>query len=425
MVIGTAGHVDHGKTALIRALTGQDTDRLPEEKRRGISIDLGFAAFPLPSGRVAGIVDVPGHERFVHNMVAGVAGMDAVLLVVAADEGVMPQTREHLDILQLLGVRRGIVVLTKVDLCEPEWVDLVEEEVRAAVAGTFLADAPILRVSSVTGEGLEALKDAVDRLVPTVPARPESGYARLPVDRVFTAPGFGTVVTGTLLSGRVRGEDRLELLPAGRTVRVRQVQVHGQPVDAAVAGNRVALNLVGVERHEVARGDVLITPGALRAGDLLAVRVDVLARAPAPLRNEQRVRVHAGTAEVVARALVLDGEAVEPGAGGYVLFRAERPLVVARGDRILLRTLSPVATLGGGVVLDTGRRYRRGDAEGLRELALRASGRDEDIVGTILAAGRPVTPQAVARRVGAPLEAVLPVLESLVAAANALGSSRA
>ncbi len=416
MIIGTAGHVDHGKTTLIRALTGEDTDRLPEEKRRGISIDLGFARFVLPSGREAGVVDVPGHERFIRNMVAGVVGMDLVLLVVAADEGVMPQTREHLDILDLLGVQAGIVVITKKDLVEPEWLDLVRDEVRQALRGTFLADAPMVAVSSVTGEGLEELKQAIDRMVPAVRPRDEEGFTRLPVDRVFTVAGFGTVVTGTLLSGTVAPEDRLEILPARREVRVRQVQVHGRAVARATAGQRVALNLVGVERGEVERGDVLATPGSLAPAATFAARLRLLSSAPRPLRNEERVRLHVGTAEVLGRVLLLDREELQPGETAFMQFKAEQPVTVARGDRYIIRTYSPMVTVGGGEVAEAGRRFKRYNPAGLAELETLAVGDRTAVLLHVLGQGLPLTAEEVARRVGAPWPALAPEVASLATA---------
>lgn len=381
-IIGTAGHVDHGKTALIRALTGVDTDRLPEEKQRGISIELGFAPLRLPSGRRAGVVDVPGHERFVHHMVAGAAGMDLVILVVAADEGIMPQTREHVDILSLLGIRHGLVALTKVDLVDSEWLELVGEEVRRYLAGTFLGDAPIIGVSSVTGQGLEALRQELDRLLGRVPPRDPGGPVRLPVDRVFTAPGFGTVVTGTLVSGTVRTGDTVEVLPGGRQARVRQVQVHGERVEEAVAGQRVALNLAGLEHRRVERGQVVCTPGVFSSTSRLAGRLELLPGA-APLRSGTRVHFHLGTAEVSARVVLLDREELLPGAEGLARFRLEGEVVAARGDRFVVRSWSPLRTVGGGKVLaphSWHRRYAAAHLESLRELE------EEGISGEVLAA---------------------------------------
>lgn len=427
LIVGTAGHVDHGKTALVRALTGQDTDRLPEEKRRGISIDLGFASFHLPGGREVGLVDVPGHERFIRNMVAGASGMDLVMLVVAADEGVMPQTREHLDILELLGVQAGVVVITKRDLVEPEWLDMVAEEVRTAVAGSFLAGAPMVAVSAVTGEGLEGLKRTLEDLAPAVTPKDPSGFVRLPVDRVFTVAGFGTVVTGTLFSGSAAVEDRLELLPSRRPVRVRQVQVHGRKLPRALAGQRVALNLAGVDKDEVRRGDVLVTPGTLSPCDTFGGRLRLLASgtspgdaAPRALSSGARVRLHVGTAEAVCRVLLLDREELSPGESCFVQFKMERGLAVARGDHFIVRRHSPVATVGGGVVIAPGRRFKRFNPEGLRELAALESGDPQAVVEAMLGGERPLTGTELSRRAGLAPAQLAPLVSGLAAAGRAV-----
>jgi selenocysteine-specific elongation factor len=367
VVFGTAGHIDHGKTTLVRALTGTDTDRLPDEKRRGISIDLGFAPWTLPSGRPAAFVDVPGHERFVRNMVAGVHGMDAVLLVVAADEGVMPQTREHLAILTLLGVEQGLTVLTKRDLVDAEWLELVQEETRDAVAGTLLADAPLLAVSAVTGEGLEELVRALDDLADRLPARDVQGSPRLPIDRVFTVRGFGTVVTGTLTSGRVRQDDALVVMPEGWPVRARGLEVHGRRVEEAEAGQRVAVNVGGVDRAQLRRGQVLSRPGLLSAATVAQVRVSLLPNAPA-LKQRARVHVHAGTDEVLGRLYFYDRAALEAGDQAWAELRTEAPVVLLRGDRVLFRSYSPVTTIGGGVVAEVGQHHGRREPELLARL---------------------------------------------------------
>ncbi|MDP2873645.1 MAG: selenocysteine-specific translation elongation factor [Bacillota bacterium] len=366
VIIGTAGHVDHGKTSLVRALTGVETDRLPEEKRREMTIDLGFANFSLPSGRRASIVDVPGHERFVGNMLAGATGIDLVLFVVAADEGAMPQTFEHLDILDLLGLEVGIIVLTKTDLVEPDWLEMVQEEVREATAGTFLAAAPIVPVSSRTGHGLDELVRRCDEALDRVSGKAAYGPARLPVDRVFTVAGFGTVVTGTLLSGRVAVEDRLELLPAGREVRVRSLQVHGEDRPLALAGQRIAVNLAGLERSEVARGEVLASPGAFSPGDRFDGELRLVGRAPRALRSRSRVHLHTGTSEVIGRLLLLDRLLLEPGESALVQFHSEAPLVLGARDRFIIRSYSPVRTIGGGVVVDPHPPWRRRRLRGSR-----------------------------------------------------------
>lgn len=416
MVIGTAGHIDHGKTALVRALTGQDTDRLPEERSRGISIDLGFAHFRLPGGRMASVVDVPGHERFIRNMLAGATGIDMVLLVVAADEGVMPQTREHLDILGLLELSCGVVALTKVDLVEPEWLDLMEEEVRGALSGTFLEGAPMVRVSAVTGQGIPELAQALDRVLPAVPPRDLSAFARLPIDRVFTVPGFGTVVTGTLRSGRIRVEDRLELLPGRRAVRVRGLQVHGAPVEEAGAGQRVAVNLAGVDREEVSRGHVLAPPGCLSPASLFSARLRLLPGARR-LANNTRVHLHTGTSEVLARVLLLDREELAPGEEAFARLKTETPLVAGSGDQYILRSYSPTVTIGGGRLLEAGVRRRRFAARDLAELALREAGDPRQLALARIVGGgiRPVAVAELTRTLGLEADERDRILASLAA----------
>jgi len=372
LIIGTAGHVDHGKTVLIKALTGVDTDRLQEEKERGISIDLGFAPFKLPSGRLAGVVDVPGHERFIHNMLAGAAGMDLVMLVVDASEGVMPQTREHLDILQILGVQKGIVVITKADLVEEEWRDLVQEEIREELSSTFLEEAPILTVSALKGQGLEELKAMIDEMTAVLEPRSSSGPLRLPVDRSFVIAGFGTVITGTLVQGSVKTGETVAIVPPGLEARVRNIQVHDADVKEALAGSRVALNLSGLEKSEVQRGSVISTPGYYRQTALIDVAVELLPRAPRKLKNLDPVHFFLGTARVVAKLLLLDSEELLPGETALVQCRLDRPLVAERGDPFVIRSYSPMTTIGGGKVLDPyparHRRFRTEVIERLREL---------------------------------------------------------
>jgi len=372
LIIGTAGHVDHGKTVLIKALTGVDTDRLQEEKERGISIDLGFAPFKLPSGRLAGVVDVPGHERFIHNMLAGAAGMDLVMIVVDASEGVMPQTREHLDILQILGVQKGIVVITKADLVEEEWRDLVQEEIREELRGTFLEEAPILTVSALKGQGLEELKAMIDEMTAVLEPRSSSGPLRLPVDRSFVISGFGTVITGTLVQGSVKTGETVAIVPPGLEARVRNIQVHDADVKEALAGSRVALNLSGLEKSEVQRGSVISTPGYYRQTALIDVAVALLPRAPRKLKNLDPVHFFLGTARVVAKLLLLDSEELLPGETALVQCRLDRPLVAERGDPFVIRSYSPMSTIGGGKVLDPyparHRRFRTEVIEILREL---------------------------------------------------------
>jgi selenocysteine-specific elongation factor len=352
VVVGTAGHIDHGKSTLVQALTGIDPDRLKEEKERGITIDIGFAHLDLGDGLTLGVVDVPGHERFVKNMLAGVGGIDLVMLVIAADEGVMPQTREHLAICQLLHVRSGLVVLTKRDLAEPEWLELVQEDVRGVLRGTFLEDRPIVPVSAKTGEGLDALKRELAGLARAAEPRGTDATFRLPIDRVFTIRGFGTVVTGTVSAGQIDLDERVEVYPRGLQAKVRGLQTHGQSVSRAVAGQRTAVNLQGLERAALERGDVLSLPGLLRPTFMLDATCELLADAPAPLAARQRVRLHLGTSEIMARVHLLEGQAIEPGSRGYVQLRLEAPVVALPRDRYVIRSYSPMVTIGGGTLLD-------------------------------------------------------------------------
>jgi selenocysteine-specific elongation factor len=355
LIIGTAGHVDHGKTSLIRALTGIETDRLKQEQERGITIELGFAWFDLPAGRRAGIIDVPGHERFVGNMLAGATGIDLVLLVVAADEGVMPQTREHLAILELLGVQTGIVVVTKVDLVDPELVELAEEEIAEALEGTFLERAPRVPISVVTGQGLEELKQVIGQMAISASERPQRNFSRLPIDRVFVRKGFGTVVTGTLLDGTLSEGDQVLLMPGEISSRIRQIQVHGNHLSQALPGQRAAINLAGVERQEIHRGMVLFKGEGLGAVDKVAARFKLLPDAPTLVSNT-RVRFHCGSSETIGRAVVLGAETIEPGEDALVQFRLEEPVVAVRGDHYVVRSWSPVTTIGGGEIIEAGRR---------------------------------------------------------------------
>jgi selenocysteine-specific elongation factor len=360
VIVGTAGHIDHGKTALVRALTGVDADRLPEEKRRGITIDLGFAELDLGDVRL-GFVDVPGHERFVKNMLAGAHGIDLVALVIAADEGVMPQTREHFDICRLLDVKSGLVVLTKTDMVDEELLELVRSESEELVAGSFLEGGAVVAVSARTGQGIEELKATLREAALNVPSRGSGSVARLPVDRSFTMRGFGAVVTGTLVAGEIEEGQELELLPAGGRVRVRGLQVHGASVRKAEAGQRTAINLGGVEASSVERGMTLAPAGRLSATQIVDARVTVLADAPRALKTRQRVRVHHGTAEALARVAVLEesGE-IAPGASGLAQLRLESPIVALPGDRFILRTYSPQRTIAGGEILDAHAQKRRG-----------------------------------------------------------------
>lgn len=352
IIVGTAGHIDHGKSALVRALTGTDPDRLPEEKRRGITIDLGFADLELNGFRF-GFVDVPGHERFVKNMLAGAHGIDLLALVIAADEGVMPQTREHFDICRLLGVQNGLVVITKKDLVEQEMLPLVEDDARALVAGSFLEGAPIVSVSSKTGEGLDELRSLLTQIAERVPPRSADFTTRLPIDRAFSMKGFGTVVTGTLISGQIAEGDELELLPPGLKVRVRGLQVHGHAVKQAHAGQRTAVNLAGIDTAQIERGMVLAPPGRLRPTQIIDVWIDVLPGIARPVRSRSRIRFHLGAAEVLGRVTVLDGASEIPaGKGALAQIRLEAPVVALHEDRFILRSYSPADTIGGGKIVN-------------------------------------------------------------------------
>jgi selenocysteine-specific elongation factor len=395
VVLGTAGHVDHGKTSLVRALTGIDTDRLVEEKRRGITIELGFAHLALPGGIVAGVVDVPGHERFVRSMAAGAGGMDLVVLVVAADEGVMPQTREHVDICRLLGVQRGLVAITKADLLPglgADWLPLLEADVREVTRGTFLEDCPLLPVSASTGEGLDALRAELARLAEEVPERPADGPLFLPVDRAFSMKGFGTVVTGTLLSGAVAPEDEGALLPPSQgtgALRVRSVQVHGKPAARALAGQRTAVNLPGIEPSAIRRGQALVHGGVVPPSSLLDVEVTLLAAATKPLRHRAKLLLHVGTAQVPAAVALLDRAELAPGQSAWAQLRLAEPVAALPGQRFILRGFAALQgrgkTVGGGRILAVAApRRRRGRPETTRQLEVLAHGDPDARVGAVL-----------------------------------------
>ena len=352
IVLGTAGHVDHGKTSFVRALTGIDTDRLKEEKERGITIELGFAYLDLECGHRLGIIDVPGHERFVKNMVAGVTGIDLVAFVIAADEGIMPQTREHFEICRLLGVKKGLIVITKKDMVEADWLELVEDEVRGFFVDSFLADAPLVMVSSTTGEGIDAARRTLNELVAACEFTEAYGPFRLAIDRIFTMKGFGAVVTGTSLSGRVAVGDDVRIYPKEFDGKIRGIQVHGQSVALVEAGNRTAINIQGVEMEMIERGDVLATPGCLKPSYMLDAEFIFLSSNEKPLKNRTRVRVHLGTAEIMGRVVLLEDEEITPGRTANVQLLLEEPVGVWPGDHYVVRRYSPVTTIGGGVVLN-------------------------------------------------------------------------
>ena len=372
IILGTAGHIDHGKTSLIKALTGTETDRLKEEKLRGITIELGFASLDLPSGQHIGIVDVPGHEKFIKNMVAGATGIDIVAMVIAADEGVMPQTREHLEICSLLKVKHGLIVLTKIDMVDEEWLDLVKEDIGEYVKGTFLEGAPTVPVSSATGEGIPQLLEILEELSEEIPERSVTGLFRLPVDRVFTMKGFGTVITGTLSAGQISVEDTIMIYPSREISKVRGIQVHNQSLQTATAGMRTAINFKGLERSNINRGDVLSTPDGLKPSFLLDGTMHYLASNPKPLKHRTQVRFHTGTVEVMGNLILLDQEILKPGESGFVQLRLDSPVPCVKGDRFVIRSWSPVRTLGGGEILNPlpvkHKRLREDVIEGLKTL---------------------------------------------------------
>lgn len=382
IIVGTAGHIDHGKTTLIKALTGRNTDRWEEEQRRGITIDLGFTYFDLPGGDRVGIIDVPGHERFINNMVAGVVGMDLVLLVISADEGIMPQTKEHVDILSLLGIEKSIIVLNKCDLVDGEWLELVEEEVREELEGTFLEHAPVVKVSAATGEGLDGLISTIERMTSDeVVAKDIQTIPRLPVDRAFSLSGFGTIITGTLVSGTISKEDTLEMYPVGKECKIRSIQVHGQDKDKCYAGQRVAINLSNVKKREIKRGCVLAPKNSMKNTDLLDVKLRVLDSSMRVLTNHMRLHFYTGTSEILCRAVLLDREEIGPGESGYVQLRLEEEAAVRRGDKFVVRFYSPMETIGGGVVLEPNpgvkRRFQQNVIE---ELERKESGSTADVI---------------------------------------------
>ncbi len=352
LIIGTAGHVDHGKTQLIQALTGKDTDRLVEEKDRGISVDLGFAPFELPSGRTAGVVDVPGHEKFIHNMLAGIAGIDLVLLVIDVNEGIMPQTKEHLAIMELLQIKSGIIVLTKIDLAQEEWTTLMEEEVRESLEGTFLEAAPLLKTSVKTGEGLELLKTTIDDMLVNIPPKDEEGPVRMPIDRAFKISGFGTIVTGTLISGTINKDEALEIVPGHTQTRARQLQVHGQQVESGKAGQRLAVNLPNISAEKLERGYILSEPGYFAAEKRCDVRVSMISEVDWELKNGSPIHLHVGAGETVARIYFYGQKRLLPGESGLAQLRLNNALPIFRKDKFIIRSYSPVTTIGGGTILE-------------------------------------------------------------------------
>ena len=417
IIIGTAGHIDHGKTTLIRALTGRNTDRLKEEQDRGITIELGFTWFDLESGLRCGIIDVPGHEKFIQQMVSGVVGMDMVLLVVAADEGIMPQTREHLDILELLGIEKCILVLTKCDTVDPEWISMMEEDIRKELKGSILENAPVVRVSSVTGKGIEALKKEIEKMVSSLPERDTKGIPRLPIDRVFSLQGFGTIITGTLISGTLHKGDALEIYPEGLKARIRNIQVHEQDSEIAEAGQRVALNLTGVKKEELHKGSVISLENSMENSTLMDGKVTMLPDTKRSLKNRERLHFLSGTKEVLCRVVLLDKEEIGPGEEGLCEFILEEETVFKRGDRFILRFYSPVETIGGGIVLEpNARKKKRFSDEAIQELLSKEDGSLSDVLETVIQEelNSLYTVQTLAKRLSHSVEEITPALSTLV-----------
>lgn len=385
VIIGTAGHIDHGKTTLIRAITGRNTDRLKEEQERGISIELGFTYFDLPSGQRAGIIDVPGHEKFIKNMLAGVIGIDIVLLVVAADEGIMPQTLEHLHILDLLGIKKGFVVLTKSDLVDSEWIDMVEEEVREEIKGTFLEDTPVIRASSTTKMGIEKIINLIDGYAAELKDRDVDDMPRLPVDRVFSISGFGTVVTGTLLSGQLKIGDEVQVFPGDKKARIRTLQVHDQDASIAYGGQRVAANLAGLKKEDIDRGDTIAPVNSMNDTMMLDVKIKLLKNIDRYIDNRTRLRLYIGTKEVLCRVVLLDKEEIGPGDEAYAQLRLEEEVVAKRGDKFIIRFYSPMFTIGGGEILEPNpKKKKRFDDKAIKELEIKEMGSSTDIIENII-----------------------------------------
>lgn len=381
VIIGTAGHVDHGKTTLIRMLTGVDTDRLQEEKERELTIDLGFAPFDLPNGRRVSVIDVPGHERFMGNMLAGIGGIDLVLLVIDANEGVMPQTREHLEVINLLKIKQAIIVLTKIDTADPDWLDLVEEEIREELKPTRYGDAEIVRISALQGVGLDELKLKISEVLENLEAKDSTAPLRLPVDRSFKMKGFGTVITGTLLSGRIVKDQQVEILPEGIMSRVRKIEVHNETQDIAYAGQRVALNLAGVEKEELYRGSLIAEPGYFRPTDRLDVEIELLPDFPHALKHASRVHFHLGTSETLAKVYLFGKKELQPGEKDFAQLELDEKVVAHFQDLFIIRFYSPVKTMGGGRVLNvTPGLYRKYREQDMEELRLLAGGSSKDLV---------------------------------------------
>lgn len=419
IIIGTAGHIDHGKTTLIKALTGRNTDRWEEEQRRGITIDLGFTYFDLPNGDRVGIIDVPGHEKFINNMVAGVVGMDLVMLVVAADEGIMPQTREHMDILGLLGIEKSILVLNKCDLVDEEWLELVEEEIKDELAGTFLEHAPVAKISAATGEGIPDLIRLIQEMTEKEVAEKDTAtIPRLPIDRAFSISGFGTIITGTLLSGTISRDTQLMMYPIGKECKIRSIQVHEQDVERCYAGQRVAINLSNVKKSELKRGCVLAPVSSMKNTMMLDVKLNVLKSSMRLLTNHSRLHLFTGTSEVLCRAVLLDKEEMGPGESGYVQLRLEEEVAVRRGDKFVVRFYSPMETIGGGVILEANPvKKKRFDQDAIEELKQKESGSSADVIALHVKQHRDtmVSKQELAKLTALSMEEVTQDIEELKA----------
>lgn len=423
IILGTAGHVDHGKTALIKALTGTDTDRLKEEKERGITIELGFAQFTLKNGEKIGIVDVPGHEKFVKNMVAGAGGIDVVAMVIAADEGVMPQTKEHLDICQLLGIKKGIVALTKIDLVDEEWRDLVREDIRDFLKGTFLEESPIIPLSAVTGAGLPEFISALGEIVSSTDERADADFFRLPADRVFTMKGFGTIITGTLMSGKTKVGDTIQIMPGRIKAKIRGIQIHNDMVEVAVAGQRTAMNLQGIGKDTIQRGNILTPPDTFEPTVRMDISLKYLPGTGKKLKNRAPVRFHTGTSEIISRIILLDKNEIEPGEEVYAQVILESPTVATAGDRFVIRSYSPVSTIGGGEILDPiAEKYKRHIEQKLTELqALKRADSLEKTRIIIERAGlRGISDRQLSVRTGIPSNKQNKILEGMFSRKEAL-----
>ena len=418
-ILGTAGHIDHGKSTLVKALTGTDPDRLKEEKERGITLDLGFASLDLPGGNRLGIVDVPGHEGLIKNMLAGVGGIDMVMLVIAADEGIMPQTREHLAICDLLHVKQGLIALTKMDAAEKDWLALVQDEVRDFIKGTFLEKAPIVPVSAKTGENLDRLKQELDKLAKAVAPKSPNGILRLPIDRVFTMKGFGTVITGTLLSGTISQDQEVDILPKGITTKVRGIQSHNQAAQRAIAGQRTAVNLQGVEKDQISRGDTIVTKGFFKTTRNLDCSLFMLKQATRGIKTGTRIRFYNNTQEAIGRVTLVGSNELNPGDEGYVQFRLEQPVLIQHGDRFIIRFYSPMETLGGGMVLHPHPRRHRNSTmqESVKNLGILDTGSLDERLGVIVA-GRALAGMEEAEVIGSVAADKAEILAALAALAQ-------